>query len=145
MRNFDIKAIEPIVDWFNVMSYDLHGERSSSSILVPTAKRKSLIVNIGTWDSTDPYIGAVINAHTNLTEIDQTLDLLWRNKIDPKKVVMGVGFYGRSFTLSDPSCNHAGCPFSAGGNPGPCSASAGLWIVFLRKFRLIIVRDSHVL
>ena len=53
------------------------------------------------------------------------MDLLWRNQIDPKKVVMGIGFYGRSFTLSDPSCNVAGCPFSAGGNPGPCSASAG--------------------
>lgn len=25
MRNFDIKSIEPIVDWFNVMTYDLHG------------------------------------------------------------------------------------------------------------------------
>ncbi|KZF20249.1 glycoside hydrolase family 18 protein [Xylona heveae TC161] len=103
MQNFDIKSIEPIVDWFNVMTYDLHG----------------------TWDSTDPYIGAVVNAHTNLTEITQTFDLLWRNSIDPSKVVMGMGFYGRSFTLSDPSCNTAGCPFSSGGNPGPCSASAG--------------------
>ena len=25
MQNFDIKAIESIVDWFNVMTYDLHG------------------------------------------------------------------------------------------------------------------------
>jgi hypothetical protein len=53
------------------------------------------------------------------------MDLLWRNQIDPAKVVMGTGFYGRSFTLSDPSCSHAGCAFSGGGDPGPCSASAG--------------------
>jgi glycosyl hydrolase family 18 (putative chitinase) len=103
MQNFDIKSIETIVDWFNVMTYDLHG----------------------TWDSTDPYIGAYVNAHTNLTEIDMTMDLLWRNNIDPAKVVMGMGFYGRSFTLSDPSCKNPGCPFSAGGTPGQCSASAG--------------------
>lgn len=103
MQHFDIKSIEPVVDWFQVMTYDLHG----------------------TWDSTDPYIGAIVNAHTNLTEIDQTLDLLWRNQIDPAKVNMGIGFYGRSFTLSDPSCSTAGCPFSAGGKPGPCTASAG--------------------
>ncbi|KAF3017889.1 hypothetical protein E8E14_013004 [Neopestalotiopsis sp. 37M] len=103
MKNFDIVGISKIIDWFNLMSYDLHG----------------------TWDSTDPYIGPVINAHTNLTEITQSLDLLWRNDIDPKKVVLGLGFYGRSFTLTDPSCNKPGCPFSAGGKPGPCTASAG--------------------
>ncbi|ROV91006.1 hypothetical protein VSDG_07707 [Cytospora chrysosperma] len=103
LQNFDIVKIEPLVDWFNVMTYDLHG----------------------TWDSTDPYIGAIVQAHTNLTEIDQTMDLMWRNSIDPSKIVMGIGFYGRSFTLSDPSCTEAGCPFSAGGTPGNCSASAG--------------------
>lgn len=46
-------------------------------------------------------------------------------KIDPKKVTLGLGFYGRSFTLADPTCTQAGCPFSAGGNPGECTASSG--------------------
>ncbi|KAF2966776.1 hypothetical protein GQX73_g6779 [Xylaria multiplex] len=103
LQHFDIKNMEPIVDWFNMMSYDLHG----------------------TWDGTNPYLGPYINSHTNLTEIDLALELLWRNDIDPKKVVMGMGFYGRSFTLSDPSCKAAGCGFRAGGTPGRCSASAG--------------------
>lgn len=79
----------------------------------------------GTWDKTDKYVGAVVNAHTNLTEIDQTLDLLWRNKIVPYQVTLGLGFYGRSFTLKDPSCTKAGCPFTAGGRPGPCTNSSG--------------------
>ena len=39
---------------------------------------------------------------------------------------MGFGFYGRSFTLSDPSCTTPGCPFNGGANPGPCSATAGI-------------------
>ena len=103
MQNFDIVSIEKIVDWFNVMTYDLHG----------------------TWDSSDPYIGPYVYAHTNLTEIDQTMDLFWRNSISPSKINLGLGFYGRSFTLSDPSCTKAGCPFSSGGNPGQCSASSG--------------------
>lgn len=103
LQHFDIKKMEPLLDWFNIMSYDLHG----------------------TWDGTNPYLGPYINSHSNLTEIDLALELLWRNDIDPKKVVMGMGFYGRSFTLSDPACNTAGCGFSAGGNPGRCSASAG--------------------
>ncbi|KAF1849934.1 glycoside hydrolase family 18 protein [Cucurbitaria berberidis CBS 394.84] len=103
MQNFDIVAISKVIDWFNVMSYDLHG----------------------TWDSTNPYIGPIVGAHTNLTEIDLTMDLLWRNNIDPDKIVLGVGFYGRSFTLTNPSCAGPGCGFSGGGKPGKCSASAG--------------------
>jgi chitinase len=53
------------------------------------------------------------------------MDLMWRNNISPSKITMGLGFYGRSFTLSDPSCTAPGCGFSAGGDPGSCTASAG--------------------
>ncbi|KAJ5621955.1 chitinase [Penicillium herquei] len=104
MQHFDIVSIDPIIDWFNIMTYDLHG----------------------TWDSSDPYIGSVALAHTNLTEITESLDLLWRNNIDPAKVNLGLGFYGRSFTMSDSSCMTAGCPFSGAGTAGPCTASAGI-------------------
>ena len=41
------------VDWVNLMSYDLHG----------------------VWDSNNP-IGNQVLAHTNLTEIDDALDLV---------------------------------------------------------------------
>lgn len=34
-------------------------------------------------------------------------------------------FYGRSFTLSNPSCNTAGCPMSGPGRPGPCTKGDG--------------------
>lgn len=82
--------MDPVVDWFNLMTYDLHG----------------------TWDGTDPFIGAVALAHTNLTEIQQSLDLLWRNNIDPARVSMGIGFYGRSAYLPYPilSCLVWLCP-----------------------------------
>ncbi|KAK3317504.1 hypothetical protein B0T19DRAFT_469185 [Cercophora scortea] len=103
MRGFDIVSLEASVDWFNVMTYDLHG----------------------TWDATDPYIGNIMLAHTNLTEIRQTMDLMWRNNIDPSKVVLGIGFYGRSFTASNPNCIQSGCPFSGGGLPGQCTQSEG--------------------
>ena len=46
-------------------------------------------------------------------------------QIDPAKIVMGVGFYGRSFTLSNPSCSKPGCGFSGGASPGKCSGNAG--------------------
>jgi len=85
------------------MSYDLHG----------------------TWDSTNKFLGPYIAAHTNLTEIDNALSLLWRNNIKPGNVVLGLGFYGRSFTLADPKCRTAGCKFTSGARAGKCTRSVG--------------------
>jgi len=39
---------------------------------------------------------------------------------------MGFGFYGRSFTLSNPSCSKPGCPFSGASKPGPCTKTGGI-------------------
>lgn len=39
---------------------------------------------------------------------------------------MGLGFYGRSFTLADPSCTEPGCPFASGGKPGKCTGTSGV-------------------
>lgn len=98
-------GLEDSLDWFNFMSYDIHG----------------------VWDSTNKFTGPFILPHTNLTEIKLGLDLLWRNGIDPGYVTLGLGWYGRSFTLSDPSCStpNGVCQFSSGGKPGPCTNSAG--------------------
>ncbi|PLB55790.1 putative class V chitinase [Aspergillus steynii IBT 23096] len=105
LRGFDIAAMEKHLDWFNVMSYDIHG----------------------VWDSKNQYTGPYIRPHTNLTEIKEGLDLMWMAGVDPSKVVLGLGWYGRSFTLVDPSCSHPNgvCEFSEGGSPGPCTNSAG--------------------
>lgn len=91
------------MDFFNFMSYDIHG----------------------VWDSSSKFAGPYVRPHTNLTEIRLGLDLLWRNKISPSNVNLGLGWYGRSFTLKDPSCNTPGCIFSEGGAAGECTKSAG--------------------
>ncbi|KAJ5344046.1 CAZyme family GH18 [Penicillium brevicompactum] len=106
LRHFDVPAYlqEDGADWANMMTYDLHG----------------------VWDGTDPYIGNITGAHTNLTEIQQSMDLLWRNNVDPSKIVLGIGFYGRSFTLKDSSCTGVGCPFTGGGQPGRCTDASGI-------------------
>lgn len=65
-------------------------------------------------------------AHTNLTEIKLALDLLWRNKVNPGKVNLGLGFYGRSFQLANPGCTRPGCPFLGGASPGACTGSSGI-------------------
>lgn len=82
------------------------------------------MISQGVWDASDP-IGSVVLAHTNLAEIALALDLFWRNGIDPAKINLGLGFYGRSFQLSDSSCWEPGCAFKGPGTAGTCTQSAG--------------------
>ncbi|KAM3426153.1 hypothetical protein NHJ13734_009626 [Beauveria thailandica] len=103
LRHFDIKNMAEQVDWINLMSYDLHG----------------------VWDSSNP-IGNHVLSHTNLTEIDLALDLFWRVNVDPSSIVLGIGFYGRSFQLTDPSCWKPGCRFSGPGAAGKCTSTPGI-------------------
>jgi chitinase len=83
-----------------------------------------MLSQIRTWDSDNP-IGNQILGHTNLTEIDMALDLLWRNDVSPSKIVLGTGFYGRSFRLENPTCWTPGCKFSGPGEKGECTATEG--------------------
>ncbi|RSL51633.1 hypothetical protein CEP51_015172 [Fusarium floridanum] len=103
LRHFDLKGMETYVDWINLMSYDLHG----------------------VWDSDNP-IGNQVLSHTNLTEIDYALDLFWRVGVEPSSIVLGLGFYGRSFELESASCWKPGCAFKGPGSPGRCSNTAGI-------------------
>ncbi|KAG9258755.1 uncharacterized protein F5Z01DRAFT_217297 [Emericellopsis atlantica] len=104
LQNFDIAGMAPYVDWFNLMSYDIHG----------------------TWDGDSEWTEAVVQPHTNLTEIDHGLSLLWRSGVGPDQVVMGLAFYGRSFELSDPGCAKPMCPFAGGAEPGYCMKTSGV-------------------
>ncbi|KAJ4152982.1 hypothetical protein LMH87_009497 [Akanthomyces muscarius] len=103
LRHFRLDLMEPYVDWINLMSYDIHG----------------------VWDGSNP-IGNHVLSHTNLTEIDLALDLFWRAKVKPSSIVLGLGFYGRSFTLSDNNCWKPGCLFSGPGAAGRCTNTPGI-------------------
>ncbi|KAJ3559300.1 hypothetical protein NM688_g427 [Phlebia brevispora] len=104
LQNFDLPALLDNADWINLMTYDLHG----------------------VWDAKDVYIGAIVQAHTNLTEIKESVQLFMRAEVPLERIVLGLGFYGRSFQLSDPTCTTPGCPFSGPAPAGPCTDSAGI-------------------
>lgn len=104
LQHFDIVNLNNLVDWFNVMTYDMHGS----------------------WDLKNKWTGPYANSHTNMTEIQDALDLLWRNKISPKKVTFGMAFYARSFTLENQACKTPGCRIVSGGNAGRCSGTTGV-------------------
>jgi chitinase len=46
--------------------------------------------------------------------------------VNPAKVVLGLGWYGRSFTLASPSCNKPWCHFESGGHAGECTGESGI-------------------
>ncbi|KAB8251022.1 hypothetical protein BDV35DRAFT_399858 [Aspergillus flavus] len=98
LRWFDVKLLEKVVDEFNLMAYDLHGR----------------------WDREDP-IGPYVYAHTNLTEIDQALDLFWRNNIDSSKINLGLAVREYPSLIDIPLPLHcSSCP------KGPCTTTAGI-------------------
>jgi hypothetical protein len=57
------------------------------------------------------------------SEIKDALNLLWRNEVSANQVNLGLGFYGRSYTLSDANCWQLGCAFESAGHAGTCSVS----------------------
>ncbi|KAF2182131.1 glycoside hydrolase family 18 protein [Zopfia rhizophila CBS 207.26] len=67
-----------------------------------------------------------VNAHTNMTDIQEGLDLLWRNDIDPDKVVFGMSYYSRSFQLANPGCSEPKCIVASAGEAGSCSNTVGV-------------------
>lgn len=123
MRNFDLAGMAEHVDFFNLMSYDIHG----------------------IWDKNTTGGGPYILPHTNLTEIEVALELLWRSKVPAEKVNLGLAWYGRSYTLAQPNCTtpNGVCEFSEAGFAGSCSDAAGT--LDLQEIQDIIAQEnSHV-
>jgi GH18 family chitinase len=104
LQYFDIVKLEKHVNFFNIISYDLHGA----------------------WDKGNKWLGPYLNAHTNLTKISNALDLLWRNKIPSNKVVLGTAFYSRAFTATSTNCLEPGCTFESAATMGECSRENGI-------------------
>ncbi|KAJ0322115.1 hypothetical protein Brms1b_002330 [Colletotrichum noveboracense] len=120
LKWFDVPSMLKYADWTNIMTYDLHG----------------------VWDANNP-IGNIVQAHTNLTEIKLAADLLWRNDVPPGQVVLGLGFYGRSFQLKDTDCTKPGCAFSGPAKAGDCTNSAGT-LAYFEIMDIIADQDPKV-
>lgn len=104
LRWFDPVAMEPYVDFFGLLSYDLHGP----------------------WDKTVVDVGPVIIGQTNIPELYNWTLPLWYDKVDPSKINMGLAYYGRGYTVESVDCTTVGCRWSGPSNPGPCTAFPGI-------------------
>lgn len=67
--------------------------------------------------------------------------------VPANKINLGLGFYGRSFTLESLDCIDPGCPFSGPGVAGSCTGTPGILsyaeIVGMQKmYNLVSVWDK---
>lgn len=104
LGGFDPLAMEPYVDWFGFMAYDLHGY----------------------WDATVDALGAVVRGQTDIREIENDTLPLWFDGLNPQKINLGLAYYGRGYTLLNSSCNTTGCYFINGSKPAPCTNLLGV-------------------
>jgi len=102
------------LDFINLMSYDFHGS----------------------WDSTTGMNAPLYRRQAEVGTSSETLNLDWAAQYwaaggAPKdKIVIGMGAYGRSFTLANPANNDVGAPATGGGTPGPYTGESGFLAYF---------------
>ncbi|EUC45648.1 glycoside hydrolase family 18 protein, partial [Bipolaris oryzae ATCC 44560] len=104
LKNMAPLKMQNFVDWFTVLTYDLHGP----------------------WDAFINSLGPKIKPHTDLAEINTALDLLTSASLDPAKVNMGIANYGRGFTVANQTCKYYGCEFTGPSKAGSCTREDGL-------------------
>jgi GH18 family chitinase len=108
MRYFNVDDLTDQVDFYNVMTYDLHGPWDQAYL----------------WSNQQT---GTVRGHADSRDIETALDLLWRNGVTPDKVVMGLSLLGRGFLLEDTSCTTPGnCNFHGASFPSDCSNRPGI-------------------
>ncbi|XP_021952748.1 endochitinase [Folsomia candida] len=104
LRHFKVDEMQAQLDWINVMSYDYNGA----------------------WDPE-----RLARPHSGIREMEESLQLFRKGGVPPEKLVFGLGFYGRSYTLTQPECGKgSGCEFNGPGEAGACTAGAGTLAYF---------------
>ncbi|GFG35165.1 hypothetical protein Cfor_12741 [Coptotermes formosanus] len=107
--SYNVPALGQYLDFINVMTYDLHGPWDSA-----TGENAPLYA--GPSDKT---------AYLRNLNADSAIQY-WIQKGAPKdKLNLGIGTYGRSFTLKSASNNGVGASTTGAGQPGPYTQESG--------------------
>ncbi|KAH7020780.1 glycoside hydrolase superfamily [Microdochium trichocladiopsis] len=106
LMEYDLKALEPYVDSFGFMAYDLHG----------------------IWEKGSDGTGKV-QGQADIREIGMAMTPLWSAGVDPAKINLGLPYYGRGYTLKSETCADLGCTFTGPSVPGKCAQSRGIMML----------------
>jgi GH18 family chitinase len=87
IRNLELKEIASIVDWVNLMTYDLHGP----------------------WDTTTNFNAPLFQTSTDPSDaalnVDAAVQTYLSSDVPAEKLVLGVPFYGYGWTVSSDADN----------------------------------------
>ena len=75
-RNYDLAGLNNILDYFNLMTYDLD-DRNTSSHVTPLYN----------------------SSYSTSASVNQTVNLYKNSGVSPSKLIIGAAFYGRQFNL----------------------------------------------
>ncbi|KAJ2944906.1 hypothetical protein O0L34_g1798 [Tuta absoluta] len=120
--SYDVQTICQHLDIVNLMTYDFYGS----------------------WDTTTGHNAALHIGHRHgspsLYAVDVAVEYWLGQGCSPEKLAVGVPFYGRTFTLADPSFNYVGASSSGAGIAGPYTATAGT--IGYNEFCVMLLADS---
>nr|AFC60658.1 chitinase [Pandalus japonicus] len=116
-EGYKVPELCSLVDALHLMEYDLRGNWEGK------ADTHSMLYSRPSWDK---------GAYKKLNVNDGAL--LWVNSGCPRdKIVVGTPFYGRTYTLKNPSSHEIHAPIKSGmggGSPGPYTEEVGMLAYF---------------
>ncbi|GKT50966.1 mutanase Pc12g07500 [Colletotrichum spaethianum] len=96
LGRFDLASIAASTNWINLVAFDI--------------------------ESTDK---STTRAMSDKSSIDASLGFLTNAGVPHTQINLGIGFFGRTYALSDKSCTGLGCSASGFGVAGKCSGQPG--------------------
>ncbi|KAK1971060.1 hypothetical protein LY78DRAFT_568603 [Colletotrichum sublineola] len=96
LGRFDLASIAASTNWINLVAYDLKSTDRSTT-----------------------------RAMSEKNSIETALNFLANAGVPHTQINLGIGFFGRTYTLSDKSCNGLGCAASGFGVAGKCTGQPG--------------------
>ncbi|KAJ7377108.1 hypothetical protein OS493_030702 [Desmophyllum pertusum] len=122
-KAYEISKLGNILDFINLMAYDLHGA----------------------WEKTTGHHTALVDPSDDILQVSYAVQY-WIDKGMPcKKIALGLGTYGRAFTLANPSQRGLGAPAKGPASKGKYTREAGFLSYYeICAMGLTVVRDNAV-
>ncbi|XP_068222684.1 probable chitinase 10 isoform X2 [Palaemon carinicauda] len=110
-KSYDVPALSRYLDFINVLTYDFHGA----------------------WEFKTGHISPLFFRPEDKYQSQNTDYAMkhWVSKgADKSKLIMGIPFYGQTFTLANPGQNSLNAPVTSGGESGPFTKQRGMMAYF---------------